>query len=160
MRKAILTNTFFKMEIPEIKISVSFDKKLKRSELYKITSSKNCADLFRQVFNADTFDWCEEFIVLCLNNSNRVLGFYKLSSGGITGTVVDVRMIYTIALNCCATSIIIAHNHPSGKLKASDADVSITRKIKQAGEVMDIKLLDHIILTDEGYLSFTDEGIY
>lgn len=148
------------MQIPEIKISVSFDKKLKKSELFKITSSKDCADIFRKVFNADTFDWCEEFVILCLNNSNKVMGFYKLSSGGMTATIVDVRMVFTLALNCCATSIILAHNHPSGKLMASDADKDVTRKIKTAGEFLDIKVLDHIILTDESYLSFQDEGIF
>lgn len=148
------------MYIPEIKVSVSFDKELKTSELYKITSSKDSAELFRKVFNADTFLWSEEFILLCLNNSNKVIGFYKLSSGGITGTVVDVRMVYTIALKSCATSIIVAHNHPSGKLLASDADKTITQKLKQAGDFLDIKLLDHIILTDTGYLSFQDEGIF
>jgi DNA repair protein RadC len=78
----------------------------------------------------------------------------------MTGTVVDVRMLYTLALNCCATSIIVAHNHPSGKLQASDADKAITKKLKQAGEILDIKLLDHLILTDEGHLSFQDEGIF
>lgn len=148
------------MNIPKIKISVSFDKKLKTSELYKITSSEDCANLFRKIFDADTFLWSEEFIVLCLNNSNRVLGFYKVSSGGMTATVVDVRMIYTIALKSCATSIIVAHNHPSGKLLASDADKEITKKLKQAGQILEIKLLDHIILTDTGYLSFQDEGIF
>lgn len=148
------------MEIPKITISVSFDKKLKRSELYKITSSKDVADVFRKVFNADTFDWCEEVILLCLNNSNGVLGYYKLSSGGITGTIVDVRMVYTLALNCCATSIIMAHNHPSGKLQASESDKQITQKLKKAGEFLDIKLLDHIILTDESFFSFSDEGIF
>ena len=148
------------MYIPNIKISVSFDKKVKTSELYKITSSKDIANLLRKVFNADTFLWSEEFIILCLNNSNKVIGFYKVSAGGITGTVVDIRMIYTIALKSCAVSIIVAHNHPSGKLMASDADKSITKKIKEAGEILDIKLLDHIILTDESYYSFQDEGIF
>ena len=148
------------MYIPEIKVSVSFDKKVKTSELYKITSSKTCADLFRKVFNTDTFLWNEEFIILCLNNSNKVLGFYKLSSGGMTGTVVDIRMVYTIALKSCATAVIVAHNHPSGKLMASDADKTITEKLKKAGDLLDIKLHDHIILTDTGYLSFQDEGIF
>jgi DNA repair protein RadC len=152
-------NISFKMSIPEITIKVTFDKKFKKSELYKITSSKSAYDIFIKIFNADTFDWCEEFLILCLNNSNAVTGFYKLSSGGITGTVVDIRMIYTLALNSCSTSIIIAHNHPSGKLAPSTADLSITKKIKAAGEFLDIKLLDHLILTDESYLSFSDEGI-
>jgi DNA repair protein RadC len=145
--------------IPEIKISVSFDKILKKSELYKITSSQSAYDLFLKVFNADTFHWSEEMIILCLNNSNKVVGFYKVSSGGMTGTVVDIRMIFTTALKSLATSIILAHNHPSGILMPSDADKNITRKIKEAGKLMDINLLDHLIITDEGFFSFADEGI-
>lgn len=146
-------------DIPEIKISVSFDKKLKKSECFKITSSQSVYEVLKRVFDADTIDWREEFIILCLNNSNRVTGFYKLSSGGMTGTLVDVRMAYTVALNCLATSIIVAHNHPSGALTPSEADKAITKKLKQAGELMDIKLLDHVIVTDESYFSFSDEGI-
>lgn len=145
--------------IPEIKISLSFDKNVKKSELFKIGSSRDAADIFREVFNADTFHWCEEVVMLCLNNSNKVVGFYKISSGGITGTIIDVRMVFTVALNCAATSIIIAHNHPSGTLTASEADKQITRKLKQASEFIDIKLLDHLILTDESYFSFADDGI-
>ncbi len=148
------------MYIPEIKISVSFDKNVKTSELYKITSSQTAYNLFSQVFNADSFLWSEEMIVLCLNNSNKVLGFHKISSGGMTATIVDIRMIFTIALKSCATAIIVAHNHPSGKLIASQADKDITKKLKSAGEILDIKLLDHLILTDTGYLSFQDEGIF
>lgn len=147
------------MVLPEIKVSVSFDRNVKKSELFKITSSKTAAELFRKIFNADTFDWQEEVIILCLNNSNKVIGFYKLSKGGITGAIVDPRMIFTIALKCCATSIIVAHNHPSGKLQASEADKTITKKIKEGGEILDITLLDHLILTDESYFSFADEGI-
>lgn len=145
--------------IPEIKISVSFDKNVKKSELFKITSSRTAYELFKQTFNADTFNWHEEAILLCLNNSNKVVGFYKISSGGITGTVIDVRMIFTIALNSLATSIMLAHNHPSGTLVASQSDIDITKKLKSAGEVMDIKLLDHLIITDEDYFSFSDNGI-
>jgi DNA repair protein RadC len=146
--------------IPEIKISVSFDKKVKKSELYKITSSSSAYELFLKVFNSDTFHWSEEVIILCLNNYNKVVGFYKVSSGGMTGTIIDVRMIFTTALKSLATSIIIAHNHPSGNLTPSDADKRITQKIKQAGDIMDIKVLDHLIITDENYFSFADEGIF
>ena len=146
--------------IPEIKISVSFDKILKKSELMKITSSRDAYEIFKRVFNADTFDWCEEVVMLCVNNSNKVVGFYKISSGGMTGTVIDVRMIFTTALQCLATSIIIAHNHPSGTLIPSDADKAITKKIKEAGKFLDINVLDHLIITDENYFSFQDEGIF
>lgn len=144
--------------IPEIKISVSFDKNLKKSELIKIGSSKDAYNVFKRVFNADTFHWSEEMIMLCVNNSNKVVGFYKISSGGMTGTVVDVRMIFTTALQCAATSIIIAHNHPSGTLIPSDADLTITKKIIEAGKVLDIRLLDHLIITDESFYSFADNG--
>lgn len=145
--------------IPEIKISVSFDKNLKKSELLKITSSKDAYNIFQRVFNADTFHWSEEFILLCLNNSNKVVGFYKLSSGGMTGTVVDVRTIFTTALNCLSTAIIIAHNHPSGRLEPSEADKAVTRKIKEASKILDIPVLDHLIITDEDFYSFADNGL-
>ena len=146
--------------IPEIKISVSFDKILKKSELMKITSSRDAYEIFKRVFNADTFDWCEEVIMLCVNNSNKVVGFHKVSSGGMTGTVIDVRMIFTTALKSLATGIIIAHNHPSGTLIPSDADKALTKKIKEAGKFLDINVLDHLIITDENYFSFQDEGIF
>lgn len=145
--------------IPEIKISVSFDKKVKKSELKVINSSFDSAEVFRQVFNADTFDWTEEFILLCLNRKNAVVGFHKVSSGGMTGTVADPKVIFTIALQSTATSIIIAHNHPSGNLKPSQQDADLTQKIKHAGSMLDIRLLDHIILNDESYFSFADEGL-
>lgn len=148
-----------KSRIPKIRISVSYDKKIKKSELIHITSSQDSYELFKRIFDADTFDWREEFVILCLNNSNRVVGFYKISSGGMTGTVVDVRMIFTTALNCLATSIILAHNHPSGKLQPSAADKKMTEKIKDAGKLLDIEILDHLIITDEDYFSFANAGI-
>jgi len=147
------------MIIPEIKISVTFDKKVKKSDLVTVRSSRDIADLLRQVFNKDTFDWTEEFIILCLNRANKVVGFHKVSSGGITGTVADPKVILTVALNCCATSIILSHNHPSGNLQPSRADEELTHKIKNAASYLDIKVLDHIIVTDESYYSFADEGI-
>ncbi|WP_413998721.1 JAB domain-containing protein [Flavobacterium sp. W1B] len=148
-----------KYNIPEIKISVSFDKVLKKSELIKITSANDAYQIFKRVFNADTFDWCEEVVMLCVNNSSKVVGFYKVSSGGMTGTVIDVRMIFTTALQCLATGIIIAHNHPSGTLQPSEADINITKKLKEAGQFLDIKVMDHLIITDENFFSFANEGI-
>lgn len=145
--------------LPQIQINVSFDRQTKTTELYKITSSFSASDILRKIFNADTFYWQEEFMLLCLNNANKVIGYYKLSSGGITGTVVDVRMIYTIAVKCGAVGIVIAHNHPSGTNHPSESDKAITTKIKKAGETLDIKLIDHIILTDENFYSFTDNGL-
>jgi DNA repair protein RadC len=99
-------------------------------------------------------------MVMYLNRSNRVLGIYPLSKGGFTGTVADIRIILSVALRIAATSIILAHNHPSGSLQASGKDIELTHKIKEAARLMDIKVLDHIILTEKGnYCSFGDKGI-
>ena len=100
----------------------------------------------------------EEAVVLFLNRGNRVLGGYKVSSGGITGTVVDIRLILAIALKCLASGIILAHTHPSGELNPSRADKDLTQKLKEASKLMDISLLDHLIITSEAYYSFADEG--
>lgn len=127
--------------------------------MYKITSSASAEVAFRQIFDADLINWREEFILLCLNNSNKVLGFYKVSSGGMTGTVADVRMIYTLAINALSTGIIVAHNHPSGTLEPSKADRDLTKTLARAGEILSIRLLDHIIITEESYYSFADNGL-
>ena len=147
------------IKIPEIKISLSMSKKYKLSELHTIRSSNDSAQLFRKIFNADTFGWTEEMILLCLNRANKVIGFYKVSSGGFAGTVADPKVIFTIALNCAASAIIIAHNHPSGNLKASKADIDLTNKIKLAGNTLEINLLDHIIMTEDSYYSFADDAL-
>ena len=101
----------------------------------------------------------EEFWIIYLNNSNKVLRKQQLSRGGMTGTLVDVRIVMKQALEEGATSIILAHNHPSGTLRASQADKSITQKMKAAGELLDVKVLDHLIVTEHAYFSFADEGI-
>ena len=126
-------------------------------ELYKITSSKAVFEIMQPIIGELPH---EEFWVLYLNNSNKVIYKSQLSKGGITGTVVDVRLLFKTALEQNAVSIILTHNHPSGKLQASDADKDITKKLKIAGEQLDIKVLDHIIITELGYLSFQDEGIF
>lgn len=146
------------MTIPEIKISLSFDKKVKKSELRTITGAESCVDILREVFNKDTFDWTEEVVMLCLNRANKVVGFYKVSNGGLSSCILDPRVIFTIALNCGANSIILSHNHPSGNRVPSVQDKDITNKIKEAGKLLDIGLLDHIILTDDNYYSFMEEG--
>ena len=101
----------------------------------------------------------ENFCVLLLNRANKVLKTVRISDGGITGTVVDPRKVFKIALDNNATSIILGHNHPSGQLTPSDADIQLTKKMKQAGEMLDLPVLDHIIVGDGNYYSFADEGI-
>jgi DNA repair protein RadC len=97
--------------------------------------------------------------VLYLNRANKVIGSYQLSKGGITGTIADVRLILSVALKTLASGLILAHNHPSGNLKPSEADKQITNKIRQAAKLLDIELLDHIIISSEGYYSFADDAI-
>jgi DNA repair protein RadC len=126
-------------------------------DLSKISSSKSVFEIMHPLLGELPH---EEFWVLFLSNSNKVIHKSQLSRGGITGTVVDIRLLFKIALEYHATSIILVHNHPSGKLQASDADKDITKKLKLAGEQLDIKILDHVIVTENGYLSFQDEGIF
>ena len=101
----------------------------------------------------------EEFWLLMLNRANRVVGRYKVSQGGLSGTVIDTRIILKKALDNLASSIIVCHNHPSGNNQPSDADVKITEKLKKAAEMLEIKLLDHVIIADKSYFSFADEGL-
>jgi len=126
-------------------------------ELQKITSSKAVFEIMQPIIGELPH---EEFWVLYLNNSNKVIYKSQISKGGITGTVVDTRIVFKLALEHNATSIILIHNHPSGKLEASEPDKLVTRKLKEAGKNLDIAVLDHIIITENGYLSFMDEGIF
>lgn len=101
----------------------------------------------------------EEFWIVMLNRANRVLGKVQISSGGVSGTVVDAKIVFRKALEERATSIILTHNHPSGNLKPSQADIDLTQKLKKAGQNIDIQVLDHIIISAKGYFSFADEGL-
>jgi DNA repair protein RadC len=125
-------------------------------ELVKVTSSQTVFQIMQPVIGELPH---EEFWVVYMNNSNKVVHKCQLSKGGMTGTVVDVRIAFKLAFEHNATGIILCHNHPSGTLVASDADKQITRKIKLAGENLDIKVLDHLIITESSYFSFADEGI-
>jgi DNA repair protein RadC len=125
-------------------------------ELKKITSSKMIFEIMQPIIGELPH---EEFWIIYVNNSNNIISKSQLSKGGITATLVDVRLIFKNALEIGATGIVLCHNHPSGNLKASEADIKITKKIKLAAESLDITILDHLIITEHGYFSFTDEGI-
>ena len=124
----------------------------------KIQSSKDVADYARSFYKED-ITLFESFYIILLNNANNTTGYVKISQGGITGTMVDVRLVAKYALEGMATSIILIHNHPSGTLRASSSDKQITSKIQKGLELLEIKVLDHIILTGNDYYSFLDEGI-
>ena len=121
-----------------------------------VRSSTDVANFLNQTFRDLQY---EIFAVVLLNRANKIIHYEVISKGGITGTVADPRLILKLAINHGATSIILSHNHPSGNLKPSKADEEITDLIKKSAALMDIKLLDHIIVSEEGYLSFMDEGI-
>lgn len=125
-------------------------------EKKKISSSSSVFELMQPVIGELPH---EEFHVIYLNNSNKVIDRYPLSKGGITGTLVDVRLAFKQALHLGATATILVHNHPSGNLNPSAADKQLTQKFKTAGESLDIKVLDHIIITEKSYYSFADEGL-
>lgn len=125
-------------------------------ELQKVTSSKTIFDIMQPIIGELAH---EEFWIIYLNNANKIISKSQLSKGGITGTVVDVRLVFKTALELGAVAIILVHNHPSGTLKPSEADKQITKKLKIGGEQLDIKILDHVIVTEVGYFSFSDDGI-
>jgi DNA repair protein RadC len=122
----------------------------------QIRSSKDVADIFQPLLSDLSH---EEFWILFLNRSNKVINRMKLSQGGISGTVTDVRMVMKKAIEYLASGIILCHNHPSGNLNPSESDTKITQKIKEAGNLMDIQLLDHLIISEKDYYSFADNGI-
>jgi DNA repair protein RadC len=130
-----------------------------KGKLFQVKSADNAFEYLSRAYDEGTIGLCEEFIVLLLNRANRVMGCLRLSKGGLTGTVVDLRILFGTALKAMASSIVIAHNHPSNNLQPSEADLELPQKIKKAGKLLDINLLDHLILgTDDNYVSFANEG--
>lgn len=139
--------------------ALELGKRRRLEEAKQLSQIKSSKDVFEhmQPLIGDLTN--EEFWVLLLNNSNKIIQKIQLSKGGLTATLVDVRLLFKQALEYFATAIILVHNHPSGQLKPSEADKNITKKISDAGNVLDIKLLDHIIITEHDYFSFADDGI-
>lgn len=124
-----------------------------------IKNSKKSFELILNEWELETLQMQEEVKIILLNRSNKVLGIYSLAKGGLTSCIVDVRIILSIALKTLATGIILVHNHPSGNLKPSKADLDITKKLKNSCDLLDISLLDHLIITKDNYFSFADEGL-
>lgn len=144
----------YKSNLPQITL------KLKKGEVLncKISKSEDAANLFRSIWDVDTLPICETMICIFLNRQNNTIGWFKVSQGGLSGTIVDNRLILATALNCLASAIIMCHNHPSGNLTPSKADISVTKKLKECANLMDINVHDHIILTEEGYYSMIDNN--
>ena len=129
------------------------------NEPITIKSSQEAFKAFKNIFDENTLAVREEFNIIYLNRANKVIGTYQDFKGGITGVPVDLRIIFSIALKCLAVTIIVAHNHPTNNLKPSQEDLDITQKLHDAGKILDIKLMDHLILgTYNNYVSFVQEG--
>ena len=126
-----------------------------------IRDSETAFEICKQAYSLVDANIClkEYFIIILLNRANQVIGFHKLSEGGIAGTVVDIRLTFSIAMKCLASGIILSHCHPSGNLKPSNQDQALTKKFVEAGKILDITVIDHLILSNEGYYSFTDEDL-
>ena len=143
------------MEVAEIKVSYSTN----RADKIKLT---NCIETYQFIlsqWNLDIIEFQEECKIILVNRSNFVLGIYELSKGGISGTVVDIRIILSVALKCNASGIILVHNHPSGNMTASEADKKTTRKLYNACELLEIVLIDHFIICRNNFLSFKQDGL-
>jgi DNA repair protein RadC len=140
-------------------IGLVYKTKVKNSERPYIRCSQDAYQLLLANWDINTIDLFEESKIILLNQSNRVLSLFAASKGGITGTVMDPRLIFTAALKRGACNLMLAHNHPSGNLKPSRPDEELTYKCRDAGRLLDIKVIDHIIVSSEGYFSFADSGL-
>ena len=125
----------------------------------RITKSSECYKILLNTWNHNTIELCEEFKIVLLNRANKVLAISTLSQGGTASTIVDPKLLFATALKLKASSLILAHNHPSGELQPSQADISMTNKLIEGGKVLDIPILDHLIVSSNGYYSFGDEGL-
>ena len=133
--------------------------KVKASERLQVKCSRDAYQIFMENWDQDTIEHSEEFKLMLMTRSNKVLGIASISKGGINGTVTDVRIIMQYAIKANASGIIVCHNHPSGNLQPSESDMKITQKIKESGTLMDIQLLDHLIIAPEDhYFSMADDG--
>lgn len=144
----------YKTALPELTLKYNSGDQRKT----KITSSADANIVLKNLYDADTLEYIETCIALFLNRANNTIGWLKVSQGGITGTIIDQRIIFATALKCGASGIIISHNHPSGQLTPSRQDLQLTAKIVEAGKLLQIPILDHLIITAEGYISLADEG--
>ena len=144
-----------KSQVSEIQVSYTPNLLVDMS----VKNSKKSFELMLNEWEQETLQMQEEVKILLLNRSNKVLGIYSLAKGGLTSCIVDFRIILSIALKTLATGIILFHNHPSGNLKPSKADLDITKKLKNSCDLLDISLLDHLIITKDNYFSFADEGL-
>ena len=151
------TNEKTLFEVAEIQLS--YKSKVKPSLRPKVTGSKDVYEILSKYWDENKIEFVEQFKVLLLNRANRVIGIYEVSSGTTVSTLADPKSIFVAALKGNACGVILAHNHPSGNLSPSQADMNLTKDMVSAGKFLHIPVLDHVIITSEAYFSFADEGL-
>lgn len=154
-----MENTNEKKLYEVAEIQLTYTSHVKPSQRPKITCSSDVYSILKENWDDSKIELVEQFKILLTNRANKVLGICEISTGGVSGTVADPKLIFAAAIKAGASGIILAHNHPSGNLTASQADIDLTRKMKEGGKLLEIQLLDHLIVTTEGYYSFADEGL-
>lgn len=139
-------------------VEISYKPNYKLSGLPTIQNSQEVYNIFLQTWDKRKLEFLEQFKVMLLNRANRVLGVCTIATGNDSGAIADPRIIFAVALKCNACNIILAHNHPSGRLVPSNLDSELTQRISEGGKLLNVKVLDHLIVSTEGYYSFADEG--
>ncbi len=140
-------------------VELIYKSRVKASQRPQLKRIDTVSEFLRQNWDENKMELVEQFKVLCMSRTNRVLALFDMSTGGVSGTVADPKIIFMAALKLNAHHLVIAHNHPSGNSEPSSNDIALTKKIRVAAELLDMYLLDHIILTAEGYYSFANEGL-
>jgi DNA repair protein RadC len=138
---------------------VAYRSRTKPRDRKAVRSPQDVVEYLRGIWNARTIELFEEFVVVCLNGAHEAVGWVKVSSGGLNAAQVDPRLVFAVALQTASTAIIVAHNHPSGSTRPSGKDEEVTRRLKEAGELLGVAVLDHVILTRESAFSFMENGL-
>lgn len=147
------------MEHQFTEIQVSYKPTFPKADLPVISSPEQAYEALMKIWDHNTISYREEFIILLLNNAKQCLGWHKISIGGSKSTIVDPAAIFSVALKSHSSSLILAHNHPSGVLEASHADIALTKRLCEGARLIGNSIDDHIIITADGYLSFRDKGL-
>jgi len=138
-------------------VEVSYQPDFKITDRPQINQSTKAYDLLKEHWPSNRIQLLEEFKIILLNTNNRVLGIADISKGGVSGTLIDPKIVFAIALKTNSSKLILSHNHPSGNLNPSNADIAITKKLKEGARLLDIEVCEHIIISNYGYYSFADE---
>ena len=140
-------------------VQITYKPNFNPTDRPQISSSKQCYNILMRHWNLGLINFLEEFKIILLNRTNRVLGLVDIPMGGVSGTYVDPKIVFVVALKANSSGLILVHNHPSGNLKPSDADIKLTQKIKDGAKLLEIEIHDHLIISENGYYSMADDGM-